>query len=160
MERSKRLAVIRIRGKVRIRSPIADTLKLLGLNKKNHCVIVDDRKTYQGMIHKINDHVTWGELKPKTFEVLLKNRGKLKGNVSFNEDNLKKNSKYKDLKSFTKDFFDFKAELSDVAGLKPVFRLKPPNKGFERGGIKRAFSTGGVLGNRGDKINQLIERMI
>ncbi len=43
---------------------------------------------------------------------------------------------------------------------KHIFRLAPPKKGFERAGIKKAFTQGGVLGDRKEKINELIERMI
>jgi large subunit ribosomal protein L30 len=45
-------------------------------------------------------------------------------------------------------------------GLKPVFRLRPPSKGFERGGIKQSYNMGGVLGDRKQAINSLIESMI
>ena len=42
--------------------------------------------------------------------------------------------------------------------LKPFFRLHPPRKGIES---KKHFGVGkGVLGNHGDKINELIERML
>ncbi|MCK5107246.1 MAG: uL30 family ribosomal protein [Nanoarchaeota archaeon] len=41
-----------------------------------------------------------------------------------------------------------------------VFRLNPPRGGFERKGIKKPFKTGGALGNRDDKINILIKKMI
>lgn len=51
------------------------------------------------------------------------------------------------------------AKLSDF-GLKPCLRLNPPRKGFERGGIKRAFKAGGVLGYRAEKINDLLNKMI
>lgn len=44
--------------------------------------------------------------------------------------------------------------------LKPFFRLAPPKGGFERGGIKKPFKNGGALGNRNEKINDLIKRMI
>ena len=44
--------------------------------------------------------------------------------------------------------------------MKPFFRLHPPRKGFERKGIKMPFKLGGVLGPRGDKINNLIKKMI
>ncbi|MFT4312777.1 MAG: uL30 family ribosomal protein [Candidatus Woesearchaeota archaeon] len=40
------------------------------------------------------------------------------------------------------------------------YRLSPPVKGFERKGIKVPFTKGGALGQRGDKINDLIKRMI
>ncbi len=45
-------------------------------------------------------------------------------------------------------------------GLKPFFRLHPPIKGFERKGTKQHYSVGGVYGNRGEKINDLLKRMI
>ncbi|MBI4449131.1 uL30 family ribosomal protein [Candidatus Woesearchaeota archaeon] len=43
---------------------------------------------------------------------------------------------------------------------KPFFRLAPPRKGFERKGTKKRFSDGGALGYRGEKINDLILRML
>ena len=52
-----------------------------------------------------------------------------------------------------------KAEKSADGSLKPFFRLNPPKKGYGRKGIKVPFSLGGALGNRGDKINDLIQRM-
>ena len=44
--------------------------------------------------------------------------------------------------------------------LKQYFRLNPPRSGFGRKGIKRAYSIGGGLGNRGKDINNLIKRML
>ena len=42
--------------------------------------------------------------------------------------------------------------------LKPFFRLHPPRKGIES---KKHFGVGkGVLGNNGDKINELVLRML
>jgi large subunit ribosomal protein L30 len=41
-----------------------------------------------------------------------------------------------------------------------VFRLSPPKKGFERKGIKKSFIIGGALGDRKNKINELIKKMI
>ncbi len=43
---------------------------------------------------------------------------------------------------------------------KQIFRLNPPRKGFERKGIKKLFSSGGTLGYRGKKINELIKKMM
>ena len=40
------------------------------------------------------------------------------------------------------------------------YRLNSPKKGYGRKGIKVAFSKGGALGYRGDKINDLITRML
>lgn len=44
--------------------------------------------------------------------------------------------------------------------LKGFFRLHPPVGGYERKGIKTSFANGGALGYRGDKINDLIKRML
>jgi len=41
-----------------------------------------------------------------------------------------------------------------------VFRLSPPVKGFERKGTKQPFANKGALGDRKNKINDLIKRMI
>lgn len=41
-----------------------------------------------------------------------------------------------------------------------VFFLAPPRKGYGRRGIKRSFVDGGALGDRREKINELIQRMI
>jgi len=44
--------------------------------------------------------------------------------------------------------------------MKLFFKLCPPVHGFERKGIKKPFSMGGVLGYRKEKINELIKRMV
>jgi large subunit ribosomal protein L30 len=44
--------------------------------------------------------------------------------------------------------------------LKPFFRLAPPHGGYERKGMKKTFAEGGVLGDRGAKMDDLIRRMI
>jgi large subunit ribosomal protein L30 len=41
-----------------------------------------------------------------------------------------------------------------------VYRLNPPKKGFGRKGIKQPFVKSGALGDRKEKINDLIVRMI
>jgi len=40
------------------------------------------------------------------------------------------------------------------------FTLQPPRGGFERKGIKTPYASKGALGYRGDKINELIKKMI
>jgi large subunit ribosomal protein L30 len=40
------------------------------------------------------------------------------------------------------------------------FHLNPPRKGFGRKGIKIPFSKSGALGYRGEKMNDLIQRML
>jgi large subunit ribosomal protein L30 len=43
---------------------------------------------------------------------------------------------------------------------KKFFRLNSPRKGFGRKGIKNPFARGGALGYRGEKMNDLIRRML
>ncbi|HDI73179.1 MAG: 50S ribosomal protein L30 [Candidatus Altiarchaeales archaeon] len=159
-KRKKRIAMIRVRGKVHVRKCIEDTLKLLNLTRTNHCVVIDDRPQYMGMINKVNDYVTWGEINGETFKKLLRERGELVGNKNLDDMYLKEKTNYKSLKEFSDSFMKFNSELRDIPNLKPVFRLNPPKKGYERGGIKKPYTKGGALGYRGEKINELIERMI
>jgi len=153
----KRLAVIRIRGGVNVRGSVEDTLGMLRLKNVNNCVILDDRKEYLGMLQKVKDYVTWGELDAGSFEELLKNRGKLKGGEKLTDEYLKKNTKFKSIKDFAKLFLESKAELGDIPDMKPVFRLHPPRRGH--GGIKRTFREGGALGARGAEIKGILSRM-
>ena len=154
-----KIAVLRIRGDLNVRREIKDTLKMLRLFNKNYCVIVDNNPNYVGMIKKIKDYVTWGEVNKETVELLLKNRGRLAGNKKLSEEYLKEKLKCS-FNDFVNDFFDKKKSLNDIPGLKQFFRLSPPIRGFERGGIKKPFSMGGALGYRKENINDLVRRMI
>ena len=53
-----------------------------------------------------------------------------------------------------------KVNPDDKNRTKPFFNLHPPRGGFERKGIKTPFTMGGVLGDRNDKINELIKKML
>lgn len=155
----QRIAVVRIRGECKIRKGVEDTFKLLKLYKKNNCIVVPSTASFVGMLQKIRDYVTWGEIDEKTFKELLQKRGKLPGKKPLTEQYLKEKTKL-DFNSFIKEFFAFKKELKDVPGLKQFFKLHPPLKGFERKGVKLPFSMGGALGYRKEKINELIMRMV
>jgi len=155
----KYIAVIRIRGIIGLKQEIKDTFKMLHLYKKNNCTIIPNTKDYIGMLKKIKDYATWGEINSETFKLLLEKRGRLPGNKLLTEDYLKQKLNL-NFETFTKDFFEFKKKLKDIPGLKLFFRLSPPKKGFEKKGIKTPFSMGGVLGYRKEKINDLIQMMI
>ncbi|MDY7081297.1 MAG: 50S ribosomal protein L30, partial [Halobacteria archaeon] len=43
------------------------------------------------------------------------------------------------------------------AGINPKIRLHPPRKGHA--GIKKSHSEGGVIGNHGDEIDELLQKM-
>ena len=154
---AERLVVIRIRGSVNVNHHIAATLDMLGLRRVNHAVIIDDRASYLGMLQKVKDYITWGTVDKDDVALILKNRGRVIGGGHVTDEYVKSNSAFKSIDDFAAAFSDFKAELSDLAGLKTLFRLHPPRKGHS--GIKRAYTVGGALGNRGSKIKSLIHKM-
>ena len=56
------LAVIRLRGDVDKRPDVRKTFELLGLKRKFTLAVMPDTPDLRGMIRRINEHVTWGEL--------------------------------------------------------------------------------------------------
>ena len=151
-------AVIRVRGNINVRKTISDTLKILRLNRINHCVIIPESMEYKGMLKKAKDYITWGEVDEKLLNDLLSSRGRLVGDVPISDKYIKSNSKFKSIKHFSSEILKGNARLTDLKSMKPVLRLPPPQKGYE--GIKRTYTIGGALGYRGEKINDLIRRMI
>ena len=149
-------AVVKVRGSINVKPKIKETMKLMRLNRVNHCVIVPENETYEGMLKIIKDYVTWGEVDVETTELMLESSGKTSGNAIFTKKELK-DSSFKTMKALAKNLSEGKVVMRDVPKLKPLFRLHPPRKGYE--GIKRSFKEGGALGYRGEKINQLIRRM-
>lgn len=156
----KRLALIRIRGKVHLRTDIGDSLRHLNLNNINNCVVIDDRPEYKGMLQKVKDYVTWGEITPETFEKLLASRGRIEGDKRVEDGYVKENTKYGSITDYSTAFIKFETELDEIPGFKSTFKLHPPVGGHERKGIKKPYSLGGVLGYRGETINDLIMKMI
>lgn len=55
---------------------------------------------------------------------------------------------------------DLRKKLDGVSSGKNPARLHPPRKGYGRKGTRLAFRQGGTLGYRGEKISELVERMI
>ena len=149
-------AVVRVRGSVNVNPKIKETMKLMKLSRVNHCVIIPENETYAGMLNIIKDYVTWGEIDSETTELLLESSGKSSGNSAFSKQHLKETT-FKTMKALAKGLTEGKVVMRDVPGLKPLFRLHPPRKGYE--GIKRSFKVGGALGYRADKINILLRRM-
>ena len=139
------LAAVSVRGITGVRSVISDTLKMLRLYKNNYCAVFPNNPVYAGMLLKAKDYITWGEIDNDTFKLLLDKRGE-----EFKQRTTDSKNKIK-----YDDFITINNKK-----LKKYFRLNPPKKGFERGGIKQTFQNGGALGCRGAAINELIKRML
>lgn len=118
-------------------------------------VLVDERKELKQMVLKAQEYLAFGEISEETFEDLLAKRARLAGDKRLLSTD-KKNAKAKEI---AKEVLAGKKKLKDF-GVKEVFRLNSPKKGFERGGVKKSFKTGGAVGYRGKEINELLYKMM
>ena len=124
------IAAIRVRGGIGFKGTVEDTLKMLNLYRINYCVVLKATPSVVGMIHKVKDFITWGEINEETLK-LLKEKRQEKGK-----------------------------DHSGKEIIKPFFRLSPPRGGYGRKGVKFTFNLSGALGYRKEKINDLIRKMI
>jgi large subunit ribosomal protein L30 len=152
-----KLAVVRVRGEPRSRGSVRDTLRMLGLTRVNHCVLVDDAPPVLGMLQETKDYITWGEARPELVEHLLRRRGRLAGNRRLTEEVVRA-SGFSSLGEFAEALCAGKADISSIPGLKRVFRLSPPRGGYRS--TKRPFRDLGDLGYRGKAINELVLKMV
>jgi large subunit ribosomal protein L30 len=140
------ICIIRIKGMIGIKTPIAETLDRLRLRKKYACVVLVKPTAEQlGMVRKVKDFVAYGEISKETFDKLVESRGQLidkskKSNFKNIVEELEKGKKYEEV------------------NLKSFFRLHPPRGGIDS---KKPFGVQkGVLGNNKEKINDLVLRML
>jgi large subunit ribosomal protein L30 len=158
VEQTKCLVAVRIRGLSDIPQETKDTLMMLRLTRNCHATLLDNRPAYNGMLLKSKNCITWGEISQETIALLLKKRGKLVGDKKLTDDYAKELG-YKSLDDLALAIFNVDVEFSSLPEVKPVFRLRPPTKGF-KGKVKKSYAAGGEAGYRGDAINSLLKRMI
>ena len=71
------IAIIRIKGQVKVRKDVIETLNRLGLKKKYSCRILDKPKEEElGMLDKVRNFVAFGEINNDTYKKLVEARGK------------------------------------------------------------------------------------
>lgn len=140
-----KVAVILIRGKIDMNHQVKDTVKMLRLDRKHVCTVFDKNPSVMGMLRKVKDYTTFGVISDETLKLLIDKRGEeYKGRVTDSRGKYQYN------------------KFIEVNGkkYKNFFRLSPPKGGFESRGIKKPFTMGGVLGDRKEKIAELIQKMI
>ena len=150
----KKYITILIRGMVGMPIQIKKTLEYLRLYKKHNCSVLNLTQENLGMIKKVKDYVTYGTIEESQYKQILEKRGKLIGGKKLDKTLIDKVSK---------EYFENKTnlrEFKDKYKLKATFNLHPPLKGFERKGVKMPFGKGGVLGDRKDKIFDLVKKML
>lgn len=149
--------VVRLRSTVNTRPEIRDTLKMLRLNRVNHCIVLNENPQNKGMIQKVKDYVAWGTITPETLAQLMHKRGELKGGARLTNGYVKENTSFDDIDALAQAIHAGDISVKDVPQLKPLFRLHPPRKGHR--GIKKTVAEGGALGYHGDDINTLLHKM-
>ncbi len=135
-KQQKQIAVIRLRGRTGLQGDVAATLDMLNIQRVNHCAIVPDSPNVVGMLRKAKDYITWGHIDADTLKLLLEKRSEA---ASPNSRNF---------------------VVMDGKNYKPYFRLSPAKGGLGKRGIKASFTNSGSLGDRKEKINELLRKMI
>jgi len=139
----KLMAAVRIRGAFMMRKEVKDTLKMMRLNRKNHCVLIRVTDSSKGMLQKTKDYLTFGEISEKVLREMIIKRGRIGSRKLTSEE----------AENAVKEAMT----EGKLKSIKPVFRLTPASGGFRE--IKQFFPRG-ELGYRGEKINELLEKMI
>ncbi|MEM4239687.1 MAG: uL30 family ribosomal protein [Candidatus Woesearchaeota archaeon] len=115
-----KIAIVRVRGKARVRGDIERALEQLNLRRRHHATIVEESPSTIGQLNKVRSFVTWGPVSAEAEKSMAPRK----------------------------------------RGEGRWYALQPPRKGYGRKGIKLPFKVGGALGNRGEKINELLMRMV
>jgi large subunit ribosomal protein L30 len=154
----KCICAVRVRGTVRASRDVRETLQMLRLTRNNYAVLIDNRQSFIGMLKGAQNFITWGEASKEIVDMLIRKKGKLAGNKKLTEE-YAQTANFKSLDELAEAIFNCSVEYRKLPNMQPVFKLHPPTKGF-KGKIKKNYGTGGELGYRGEKINELIERMV
>jgi len=149
--------VVKVRGTISAQRETRETLEMLHLERTNNAVLIDNRPSYMGMLYRVQNYVTWGEVSKETVALLLKERGKLAGGKKLTDEAVEKLG-YKSIDALADAIASCKVEYQKLPNVQPVFKLHPPSKGF-KGKTKKSFRAGGEAGYRGEAINELIKRM-
>ncbi len=152
------IVAVRIRGTISAKREARETLKMLRLSRNNYAVLIDNRRSFLGMLRSVQNYVTWGEVSKDIVCLLIKKKGRLAGNRKITDDYLQKIN-CKSLDELAEAIFSCRVEYWKLPDAQPVFRLHPPTKGF-KGSVKKSYIAGGELGYRNKKINELVERML
>jgi ribosomal protein L30/L7E len=71
-----KVAAILIRGMQGMRQEVRDTLKMLNLNTKHAVAVFDDNKQQMGMLKKVENYITFGEVSEETIKLIESQKGK------------------------------------------------------------------------------------
>jgi len=69
-----KIAIIRLRGTDDVNGEIESTMRMLRLHKKNTCSVYNKTESLMGMLSKVKDYTTYGEIDEETHKLLVEKR--------------------------------------------------------------------------------------
>lgn len=151
------ILAIKIRSSIGAPPDVRHALDLLRLRRKHVAVILEASQSTLGMLRKVTNYVTWGELDEDTLAFLLEKRGRLVGGKRLSEEYVRSKG-FPSIREFARSLLSGRVRLENFPEVKPFFRLAPPSGGFEKT-IRKHYSAGGELGYRGSAIRPLVRAM-
>lgn len=149
-------AAVRVRGQPDTRKQTRETLDNLGLEQKNHCLLLPETDASEGMLRQAKDIITYGSIDQELAAELLEARGRTDhGPLA---DAIEEVG-YDSIEDLVEALDDGEVTVGDLKqdGFRNIVPLTPPSKGYRD--TRRGFNQGGSLGNREDAMEQLLRRM-
>ena len=72
--KTQKIAIVRVRGTINISQPLKHTFDMLNLANKNWCIVIENTPSNMGMIKKVKDFVTWGEISDEMYAELFEKK--------------------------------------------------------------------------------------
>lgn len=153
------IVALKLRGSSRVKQTIQYTFMLLNLKKQYNATVLENNSSSLGMLEAVKDYATWGEASRETLIRLFSLQSPKVFDSSGPKHSRRKQA-FKSVEELVDNLIKGKVSLASLkkTGLKTTFTLHPAKGGFRKG-LKRPFTTGGELGYRGEKINELIVRL-
>ncbi len=156
---SSPIVVVRLRGRTGLKPDIRATLEMLHIRRKFWATIVEPTPSYAGMLRKVKDYSTYGEVGPETVALLLSRRGRLRRGGRVTDEVVRSESNFGSIWELAEAICSGRLNFHKLRWILPYFRLSPPKGGFKRS-TKRGWRAGGELGYRGREIEDLLRRMM
>lgn len=163
---SKVIFVLRIRGINGMSPKVRKITQLLRLRQIGNGVFVKVNAATMGMLQLINPYVAYGYPSLKTIRSLVYKRGY--GKVeNYNRVALSNNELIEKhlgsygvicMEDIVHELFTCGPHFKEVSNFLWPFKLNSPTGGYSKKGTH--YNEGGDYGNREEKINQLVQRMV
>nr|ALS04074.1 60S ribosomal protein L7 [Acartia pacifica] len=157
--------VMRIRGINQVAPKVRKVLQLFRLRQINNGVFIKMNKATINMLRICEPYVTWGTPNLKSIRELVYKRGfvKVQGNrtpISSNEIIEKALGKYNIIcvEDLVREIFTVGPNFKYASNFLWPFKLNTPSGGWRK--KTNHFVEGGDFGNREDKINELLRKMV